>query len=341
MVSNMVVRLMYVRVLAVLLVLLAHPVLLDVARGQADGRVHQYMFNQLDFNPGFAGSAGFINLYANARKDWVGFGEGAPLMVQFSFDMPFGYRPLNRMVPGRKVMVSHAAGVHFVRDQLGLMATNGLELSYALRLHLRALGHLSFGLGFRGLNDKFDAKWRTPDGATADTSIPAGNSSSISMDLSAGVYFNTKAAYFGLSAGNLLGPDVRNSLSKAMGQKERMDYARQYYVVGGYNLALRPEWSVEPGAMIRSDLTEYAYSFTTRVTYDNLIWLGVNYYISTSIGAYAGVRLFNGLRLGYSYDYPLTVLRHFTSGSHEVFVSYTFSLRREKVPEQYKSIRFL
>ncbi len=335
------IKLVYTRVLVVLFVLLALPALLRVARAQADGRVHQYMFNQLDFNPGFAGSAGFINLYANARKDWVGFGEGAPLMVQFSFDMPFGYRALNRMVPGRKVMVSHAAGLHFVRDQIGLMATNGLELSYALRLHLRAIGHLSFGVGVRGLNDKFDATWRTPDGAEGDPSIPEGNSSSISMDLSAGVYFNTKEAYFGVSAGNLLGPDLRNKLSDAMGQTPRMDYARQYYLVGGYDWAVHQDWSVEPSAMIRSDFTEYAYSFATRVTYGNLVWLGVNYYISTSIGAYAGVHLFNGLRFGYSYDYPLTELRHFTSGSHEVFVSYTFSLKRDKVPEQYKSIRFL
>lgn len=310
-------------------------------RAQADGRMHQYMFNQLDFNPAYAGSTGLLNVYANARQEWVGFGKGAPQTVHFGFDMPFAYRALNKMIPGRKVMYSHGAGVHFLRDALGFMTMNGLELSYTGRLHLRATGHLAFGLGLRGVSDKFDAEWRGVQDVTNDPAIPRSNSSSVGLDLSFGLYFNTDKAFIGVSGQNLLGSELRDKIGSSMKQKARMDFSRQYYLVAGYDLPLNSTWNLQPATLVRTDFVQHIYSLSLRAMYNNLLWFGANYYIRTSIGALVGVNLFNGFRIGYSYDYPLTEIRHFTSGSHELFMSYTFSLIREKIPQQYKSIRFL
>jgi hypothetical protein len=51
--------------------------------------------------------------------------------------------------------------------------------------------------------------------------------------------------------------------------------------------------------------------------------------------------LYNGLRIGYAYDFPLTDIRKSTSGSHEFMVNYCFDLSLGKSPMRYKSIRLL
>ena len=63
----------------------------------------------------------------------------------------------------------------------------------------------------------------------------------------------------------------------------------------------------------------------------------------SSIIAMAGVDLFNGVKIGYSFDYTCNSLRSYITGggSHEVVVSCCFNLVKEKVVKKYKSVRFL
>lgn len=312
------------------------------AWGQSDGRMHQYMFNQLDFNPGYAGSQGVMNVYALARQQWLGFGKGAPRTYFVNFDMPFGYRSLSQMSPGHKMEYSHGLGVHLMRDEVGFMSTNGIELSYVGRFHLRATGSLGVGLGVRAVNDRFDATWRTPDGVVEqDAAIPDGKASGIGFDLSFGLYYNTPSMFFGLSAQNLLGAKLRDRLFSKLGKRARLDRARQVYVVSGYHLPLRMRWALEPSLMFRTDFVQYQLGVSLLAEYNSLFWFGASYHVAESAGALLGVNLFNGLRIGYSYDYPLSAISQFTSGSHEVVLGYSFSLSRERLPERYKSIRYL
>jgi len=53
------------------------------------------------------------------------------------------------------------------------------------------------------------------------------------------------------------------------------------------------------------------------------------------------LELFNGIRLGYSYDFTLSDMAINSKGSHEFMVNYCFDLGLGKSPMKYKSIRFL
>ena len=310
-------------------------------KGQSDGRMRQYMFNQLDFNPGYAGSQGLINVYALARQQWVGFGEGAPQTFFVNFDIPFAYRKITQMSPGKKVQYSHGLGVHLMRDAIGFGSTNGVELAYSGRFHIRALGSLALGLGVRALNDQFNAKWQTAVAADNDPAIPKEKANGIALDLSAGLYYTARNMYFGVSGQNLLGADLRNQLSRNVTKIGRMNYARQYYVVGGYDITVSSRWNLEPSFLARTDLQQYLLSLTLNARYNNLFWFGAAYHVAESVGALAGIVLFETFRIGYSYDYPLGLIRQFTTGSHELVVGYSFGLARQTQPQQYKSIRYL
>ena len=308
---------------------------------QSDGRMRQYMFNQLDFNPAYAGSQGLINVYALARQQWVGYGKGAPQTFFVNFDVPFSYRKLSQMSPGKKMQYSHGLGLHLMRDALGFGATNGIELAYSGRFHLRALGSLALGVGVRALNDQFDAQWLAVDPVDNDPAIPKAKANGVAFDVSFGLYYTARSMYFGVSGQNLLGADLRNQLSSSVAKVGRLNYARQYYMVGGYDLNISSRWNLEPSFLARTDLQQYLLSLTLTAQYNNLFWFGVSYHVTESAGALAGVKLFDTFRIGYCYDYPTGAIGQFTTGSHEIVVGYSFGLAKQTHPQQYKSIRYL
>jgi len=51
--------------------------------------------------------------------------------------------------------------------------------------------------------------------------------------------------------------------------------------------------------------------------------------------------LFNGVRIGYSYDFTVSQIGKYSDGSHELTIGYCFDLSLDKSPQKYKSIRFL
>lgn len=326
---------------ALLVAMLVTLVSATPARGQNDGRMHQYMFSQQDFNPAFAGSQGLINVYALFRQQWVGMGKGAPQLLFLNFDVPFKFRTRETMTPGKKMQYSHGLGAHLFRDAVGFGSQNGVELAYAGRFHIRGAGALALGVGFRAINDRFDATWNAVDNAELDPAIPLGKQSTVNFDLSFGIYYSTPEMYFGLSGQNLLGAEVRQKLTPTKKKGNRLGYARELYMVGGYNVSLPSRWSLQPSVFMRSDFVQHEFAATVTATYNKMLWFGVNYYVTESVGALIGVNLFNGLRIGYTYDYPTSAIRHHTSGSHEVLLGYSFGLSRERKPQRYHSIRYL
>jgi len=245
------------------------------------------------------------------------------------------------MSPGKKMQYSHGLGLHLMRDAIGFGSTNGVELSYSGRFHLRALGSLALGLGIRALNDQFDAQWQTVDPADNDPAIPKAKANGVAFDVSFGLYYTARSMYFGVSGQNLLGADLRNSLSSNVSKVGRVNYARQYYMVGGYDLNVSSRWNLEPSFLARTDLQQYLLSLTLNAQYNNLFWFGVSYHVMESVGALAGIKLFDTFRIGYSYDYPTGAISQFTTGSHEIVVGYSFGLAKQTHPQQYKSIRYL
>ncbi|NMD03750.1 MAG: type IX secretion system membrane protein PorP/SprF [Bacteroidales bacterium] len=80
---------------------------------------------------------------------------------------------------------------------------------------------------------------------------------------------------------------------------------------------------------------------TSLVRYNKKVWGGVSYRAGDSVIGLIGIELFNGIRIGYSYDFPLSDVRKSTYGSHEFMVNYCFDLSFGKSPMRYKSVRFL
>jgi type IX secretion system PorP/SprF family membrane protein len=294
------------------------------AFGQQDPQFSQIMYNQMSVNPGFAGSSDMINATAINRIQWVGF-DGAPSTTAFSVNAPispFGFKS--------------GVGMTILSDNPGFNKDLGLSLSYAARIKA-GKGMLGIGTSLGFINNSIDPKWNYPD-ITSDVAIPKEKQSSVNFDLGFGLYYNTESMYFGLSATHLNGTKMNKADRPAR-------YTRQYYLTGGYMLNLpNPSWQFNPSVYVVSDLFLSQISLSANLKYNKKFWGGVSYRmgrLGDAITGMLGIELFNGLRIGYAYEFTMREISAYSDGSHEFMLGYSFSLKKERPPQQYKSIRFL
>ncbi|MDR0834982.1 MAG: type IX secretion system membrane protein PorP/SprF [Tannerella sp.] len=298
----------------------------DKVVAQQDPQYSQYMFNQLAFNPGYAGSRDAICATALHRQQWVGL-KGAPVTSVFSAHTPF-----------RLFGQDHGAGLNVISDQLGFNKDISIGLDYAYRLNVGP-GKLGIGVSGIFMNKALKASWYIPNGsADTDPSIPAADESIMGFDMGLGVFYRSDRAYLGLSTTHLLQPDLKYK------EKSTSNYTlkRHYYLSGGCSIPLKnPIWELDPSLLAYSDGTASQVTANLNIMYNKKFWGGVAYRLNDALIAMIGIELFDGLKVGYSYDYSYTAIRRYSGGSHEIVVNYCFNIFKERIIKKYKSVRYL
>jgi type IX secretion system PorP/SprF family membrane protein len=102
-----------------------------------------------------------------------------------------------------------------------------------------------------------------------------------------------------------------------------------------------PSLELLPSVFAFSDGKVTQVAVTSLIRYNKKVWGGVSYRAGDALIGMVGFELFNGIRLGYAYDFTISDIRKNSNGSHEFMVNYCFDLRLGKSPMKYKSIRFL
>ena len=304
---------------AVLLIVLSGQLL-----AQQDPYYSQYMLNQLVINPAYAGINDVICLNATTRQQWVGI-KGAPSTTIFNANAPF--KPFG---------ISSGAGIVVSDDKLGFQNNMSIDLDYSYKMDLRK-GKLGIGFNAGIYNEKLSsAQWIPPQTtATEDTYIPGASESDFAFDMGLGIYYKSDDLYLGLSAAHILQPKIKfqNSYTQLM---------RHYNILAGYRIVLpNPMFEIRPSAYLATDGKAFSYTLNTNVMYNKRFWGGVSYRAGDAIIALLGIELFNGLKVGYSYDYTTNGLQHYNSGTHEIVLGYCFNVKVEKTPQKYKSVRIL
>ena len=280
------------------------------------------------FNPGYAGSKNAICATALNRQQWMGF-DGAPVTSVFTVNSPF-----------RLMGTDHGAGLHILNDEAGFERNLGINASYAYRMDAGA-GKLGIGFGFGMINSSLDAEWHIPSGSghtpsSGDPSVPEGNESVLTMDFSAGLYYYTENMYVGISSTHINKPSIEYSSTATK------FLARHYYLTAGYTLSTgNPSYLVRPALTVHTDGVMAQINMGGMVEYKNRIRGGLSYRYGAAIVALAGVELFNGINIGYSYDFSTTAMSSHSKGTHELMIRYCFDLDMDRSPRRYRSIRIL
>ncbi|MCK4745771.1 MAG: type IX secretion system membrane protein PorP/SprF [Bacteroidales bacterium] len=293
---------------------------------QQDPKFSQNMFLVPYLNPGAVGSGDKICLAAAFRNQWTGLPD-APVTTLFSAHMPVSFL-------GR----THGIGLNLMNDNLAFNNDFLFSASYAFRIDL-GMGSLGIGTNVGLANQSLTPDWQGADviNPEGDAAIPQSGGSVFGFDMGLGVHYSTDNLYVGVSTSHL------NQTSFDFPEDvAETKLIRHYYLMAGYNIQLtNPMFEILPSLMVQTDVRSSHVYLNTNLRYNKRFWGGVSYSVGGALTALFGVELMNGIKIGYSYDFELSPLLKYNSGSHEITVRYCFDLSVDKSPQKYKSIRFL
>ena len=286
--------------------------------GQQDPHYTQYMYNQNILNPAYAGSRGDLSIGLLGRTQWVGI-DGAP-----------NTQTLNvHSAVGRGLGV----GLSAIHDKIGPVEESNLYVDLSYTLKTSEKGNLAFGLkgGFTFMNVGL-----LTETDVIDPSDPAFGEdySGNYPNIGAGLYYYTDKFYAGLAVPSILEQYKFNTSGL---QFSDVSDKMHFFGTLGYvfdlsdNLKLKPSTMVKmvKGAPISIDLNASLFI-------NELFEIGLSWREGDSIDAIIGVQATPDIRIGYAYDYTLTNLGRYNSGSHELMLLFDLDFSKKHI----KSPRF-
>jgi|694.fasta_scaffold06947_13 type IX secretion system PorP/SprF family membrane protein len=293
---------------------------------QQDPQFTHYMYNMSVINPAYATETpDIINMGGMYRAQWVGI-TGAPTTQSF-----FVHKPISKKVE---------MGISFVHDEIGdVVNENNIFVDFAYVLQLSAETRLSFGV--KGGVTLFDTNFNgfqytdpLPDPAFQN------NVSQVFPNIGAGTYLFGSNYYVGFSAPNLL---TTKHLENTNGITTTGVEAVHFFLTSGYVFTFNgnDNFKVKPAFMAKGvSGAPVALDLTTNVLINNKFEAGIGYRLGDSVSGLACLYVTPSLRIGYAYDYTLTNLRNFNTGSHELFILFNMDLNRLSKKGYDKSPRF-
>lgn len=277
---------------------------LQLSFAQQDPQYTQYMYNMSVVNPAYAtDEPGKINLGGLYRAQWVG-SVGGPTTGTF-----FIHAPLARRVEG---------GVSVIHDEIGdVVKETNLFADFAYVLPLGEKTRLSFGLkaGFTFFSTNFNGFTYTdelPDPAFAN------NLSRAFPNVGVGTFFFGENYYVGLSAPNLL---RSTHLEREDGIIANGVEEIHSFFTGGYVFKLSEIVKFKPAFMVKMvPNVPLSTDVTANFLFYDKIEFGAGYRLGDAVSGLVNFRVSPALRIGYAYDYTLSNLGRFNSGSHEVMI---------------------
>ncbi len=317
--------------------------ILSVASSQAqtDAQLSQYYEVPSYYNPSAIGNTDFIRIRAGARLQWVGI-EGAPQTFAGVADMPV-------LLGGKRLGV----GVKLSQESIGLYKT--LDLGAQIAYKLKKWGGMwSIGLQIGMYDQSFKgSEVYIPDDddyhESNDDAIPSSDVHGTALDLGAGIWYEHRLFYAGLSCTHLTSPTVTMNVPSSAGgsetsgdRKYEFQARRTLYFTAGCNIPIKNTlFELVPSILVKSDFNFTSGEVTARARYRKMFSFGIGYRYDDALIATLSAELKNFF-IGYSYDYSLSKIHTASSGSHEVFLGYSLKLDlSEKNRNRHKSVRIM
>lgn len=282
--------------------------------GQQIGQYTQYMSNELVINPAFAGAHEVLSLTMVHRGQWSGL-EGAPSTQTFSAHSLFKNDHIG-------------LGISIINDKVGIHQNLSLNTSYAYHLKVDRDSYFSMGLQI-GVNHKQSdfASLRGHIQTPNDPSINALKATSTSLEVGTGIYFRSPKLHLGLSAPKLFSskPSRNDSINIELNKPH-------YFLYGRYRVPINPNIKIQPGIMIKYlPNVPVSFDFTLAVIFNEVLLTGLSYRSFESIDLLLQAKVTQQLKIGYSFDYPISMVSELSRSSHEIMLNYIFRFSKYKI----------
>lgn len=288
------------------------------SKAQQLGIYTNYLLNEFYYNPAVAGAREVYLANLNYRNQWVGFNEAPRTYMASVYGSWKGKRKAG-------------VGASIVGDRSGLTQKTGFYLTYAY--HFALTSKLRLGLGLSGGYQQYRIRLYDVRVVDSGDDMLTGNVLGAGApDANAGFYLYHDKFWLGASGYQLLNSTLKfpNSASKII---------PHYYVSGGLNIKLNKKNIIQPSALLRMNApVPYQVDASVRWLYDNKFWLGATYRIDNAVCALAGFNYKDRFNIGYSFDYATGGMGKYSTGSHEIWLSWTINKKKKTLDEEDEEI---
>ncbi|CAG0999803.1 hypothetical protein FLAV_02874 [Flavobacteriales bacterium] len=274
----------------------------------------QYMLNGFLLNPAVTGTQEGIPVALTYRNQWAGF-----------TDAPKTFTLSGNGMTGKRIGLG---GIVFA-EKTGPVSRTGIQGTYAYHMELTDQIKLSLGIGGMFHQHVLDQSKLNLDEAN-DVAVLGIKQKDMVADANFGFYVYHKNFYSGFSVPQLFQNKVELESNK--GNLNRL-YRHYFFNLGG-RFQLNEKTQLEPSLLIKSvAAAPYQFDLNCKALLENKYWIGLSYRDQESIVFLAGLE-HKQFRIGVSYDYCITSVRKYSSGSHEIYLAYNIqSILKKKTKE--------
>ncbi len=292
--------------------------ILTTSYGQQRAGYSNFLMNSYYFNPAIAGSKKVHEANIAYRNQWVGF-DGAPVLMMGNF--MGSYKNEGKVGYGATVL----------SEQKGLTSNTTIYLNYAY--HLRLSENMRLGLGVQpGYMQHrirlYDAQIVDAGDEVLDGTVYSANA----IDVNAGFHLYSPKFFVMGSFERILGNQIQFTSYNS-------NLAFHYNTIAGYNFRFKnkkkKEIEIQPSFMVRYTApVPIQYTAMLKTTFGNQFWCGLLYRSDDAVGIAAGMKIKERINIGYGYDYTLSKLSNYQSGSHEIMLSFTITKEKKSLDEE-------
>lgn len=317
--------------------------IVSLSFAQQDAQYSFYMFNNLYFNPAYAGKKEALHIEVLHREQWGFFNvgnkiEGAPQSTSLAIHAPFKRS-------------NNALGFNFHSDIIGPFKNFDFGANYAYRIPIGNKLKLSFGVrGTYKLYNRENIFFLDGGDPTAQEWQDFPNINT--FNVGGGIYLWNKKDkfYVGFSVPHLINNKLYHNQDIEINSNNAQQH-RHYFATAGVVVG-KPESNFKfyPSTMLKfvessAARTPVDVDLNANFLFYNRLWIGAGYRFGGNLyannndlkfgkgSAVIGmmkVMIVENLEIGYAYDYTMSRLTPFQNGSHELLLN--FNLNRKNNP---------
>jgi len=300
-----------------------------VSNAQQDAQYTNFMYNKLVINPAVAGSDQVLSTAFFYRKQWVNFSDNPVVPVTQTFST-------HMQVPNQNI----GAGLYVVNERIGFERRLDINLagsyfidfrdvSYTGRTEKKLFMGMQFGFRQFGLDvSKLDPHEQN------DLSIPTSNQNAIAPEVGVGFLYKVDGMYVGVSVPHL----VQSKLKYTDYDRVNARQVRHYYVTTGYSYDISSDFTLKPNLLMKYAINApIEFDVNALVEYKKMVWTGLSMRTRDAMAFLIGFNAgeispnFNEqIRIGYGFDWTVSGLPKYNSGTHEIFLIYDVDLGEKK-----------
>ncbi|GAB5538423.1 MAG: type IX secretion system membrane protein PorP/SprF [Salibacteraceae bacterium] len=295
---------------------------------QQTWQVTQYMSNAYLVNPATAGEREMLDLNVSFRQQWLGSQYAPRTFYVSGTSQIFAPRKVNSTTlptssdyqPNKKGKLRHAVGGIVLQDQFGAFSYTSFGASYNVHVPLSKSWTLSTALKATAKNWVFDPS-KTQTGTAQDPTLSAFAANSQAFNdwipsIDFGVYAYSRYLFFSYASDQLTQGELQFENAPVSPALQMTHYG----MVGG-RIPLNQATHIVPSTLIKyTAVAPPSVDVNVKLDVQDRYFIAAGYRWNSDITLTGAVFVSDLVKVGYSFDYPITETRSLGFGSHELFL---------------------